>query len=385
VTTLRRCDVAVVGLGLMGGAALHALARRGADALGFDPLKVGEARGSSHGSCRIWRRFNFENPGYTALSDQAFAGWRALEAASGRTLLRPCPVLAAGPPGSAIVSQSIAAGRAAGAPDAPMSGGDVNATYPGFRLPDDWEAVLQESAGILLAEQALAALREAVAERIVPRAARIEPTSAGVRVLTESDDILAGQAIVAAGPWIGSMVPGLASVLTVTRQTVGWFRPAQPETFAIGRFPIFLFEGPRGLVYGFPDFEGRGVKAGRHDHGPVVSADDWETHATDAELEPVRATLEALMPEAAGPVVEREVCLYTNTSAADLRPDEGEEFIIDRLPPDPRIIVASPCSGHGAKFATAIGEILASLALDRTVEADPAFRLDRFSAFSKRP
>jgi sarcosine oxidase len=75
------------------------------------------------------------------------------------------------------------------------------------------------------------------------------------------------------------------------------------------------------------------------------------------------------------------VCLYTNTLAADVRTDDGEEFIIDRLPQDRRIIVASPCSGHGAKFASAIGQMLASLALDPSFDADPAFRLDRFSSF----
>jgi sarcosine oxidase len=124
------------------------------------------------------------------------------------------------------------------------------------------------------------------------------------------------------------------------------------------------------------------VKAGLHDHGPRAAPDDWDAAPSDEELAPVRAALEALIPGATGPTVEREVCLYTNTVAADLRPDQGEEFIIDRLPSDPRIIVASPCSGHGAKFAPAIGEILASLALDPSFEADPAFRLGRYSRFA---
>jgi sarcosine oxidase len=379
---MRHCDIAVVGLGLMGSAALHALARQGASVLGFDRLRVGEARGSSHGSCRIWRRFNFESAAYTALSDEAFAGWRALEAASGRRLLVPCPLLEAGPPGSAIVRRSREVARAGGAGGGPTNGAEVNAAFPAFRLPDDWDAVLQDSAGILLAESALRALREAAADRVVPLAARIEPTPSGLRIITADDEVLAGQAIVAAGPWIASLAPDLAPLLRVTRQAVGWFRPSQPRAVALGDFPIFLLEGPRGVVYGFPDFEGRGVKAGLHDHGPLAAPDDWEPAPTDEELAPARVTLEGFIPAAAGPIVEREVCLYTNTLAADVRPDGGEEFIIDRLPSDPRIIVASPCSGHGAKFATAIGEILASLALDPTFQADPAFRLDRFSTFS---
>ena len=379
---MRVCDVAVIGLGLMGSAALHALARRGADAIGFDPLEVGEARGSSHGSCRIYRRFNFESAAYTALSDQAFAGWRALEAASGRTLLKPCPLLEAGPPGSAIVRASRAAAASAGATGGPATGAEANAAYPGLRLPDDWDAARQESAGILLAEAALRALREAAADRIAPRAARWTATPRGVLVSTAEDEVLAERVIVAAGPWIGTLVPALAPLITITRQTVGWFKPSPPESFAPGDFPIFLLEAPQGVIYGFPDFEGRGVKAGRHDHGPVVAPDDWHTPPGDHELAAVRATLETFIPAAAGPILEREVCLYTNTLAADARPDAGEEFIIDRLPSDPRIIVASACSGHGAKFAPAIGEILASLALDPSFQADPAFRLDRYSSVS---
>src|SRR5205085_5945352 len=100
-------------------------------------------------------------------------------------------------------------------------------------------------------------------------------------------------------------------------------------------------------------------------------------------LEPVAATLAEFLPGAAGPIADRDVCLYTNTLKADVRADNGDEFIIDRLPEDPRIIVASPCSGHGAKFASAIGSMLADLALDANAEPLPAFRLNRFSRFAQ--
>jgi sarcosine oxidase len=247
-------------------------------------------------------------------------------------------------------------------------------------LPDDWDVAVQPSGGVLLVEAALRALRGGC--RIIAEAARIEPATDGICVRSASEDVLARQVIVAAGPWIDGLAPELGPLLSITRQTVGWFAPARPDLVELGRLPIFLLEGPHGLVYGFPDFEGRGVKAARHDHGPMTVADAWDPPASDAELAPVRATLEALVPGAAGPIAERDVCLYTNTIAADARPDAGEEFIVDRLPGDPRIIVASACSGHGAKFATAIGEMLARLALDPAFDADPAFRLDRFSAFA---
>jgi sarcosine oxidase len=381
---MRTCDVAIIGLGLMGSSALHALSGKGADVLGFDPLILGEARGSSHGSCRIYRRFNFESEAYTDLSDRAFEGWRRLESTSGRTILKPCAVLEAGPPGSKLVAGSRAAAARKGPITGPTTGAEINLAYPAFRLPNDWDVVVQDSGGILLAEDAIRAFRDGAEDHIVAAAARIQPTPTGIRVSTSTDDVMAKQVILAAGPWISSLVPGLAPHLKVTRQAVGWFMPAIPETVAYGAFPIFIIEGKRGMIYGFPDFEGRGVKAARHDHGPVAGADDWEPPATDQELEAVRLTLAELIPGAAGPVADRDICLYTNTLKADVIDDDGDEFIIDRLPTDPRIIVASPCSGHGAKFASAIGSMLADLVLDSRASAPPAFRLDRFSGFAPR-
>lgn len=380
---MRGCEVAVVGLGLMGSAALHALARRGVYAVGFDSLPVGAPRGSSHGSCRVFRRFNFESEAYTELSDRAYAGWRALEAASGRPILKPAPVLEAGPAGSPEVAASRNAALRFGPIGGPGTGAEANAAFPAFRLPGDWDVVVQESGGILMAEAALRAFREGAAARIVPHDARIEPGPAGIRISAGGETILAGRVIVAAGPWIGEFFPELAGHLTVTRQAVGWFAPSRPDLVGPGAFPIFILHAPGGAVYGFPDFEGRGVKAARHDLGPVAGPDDWDVPAGDAELALVAETLRGLIPGAAGPIVERDICLYTNTLAADAAHGAAGEFIIDRLPADPRIVVASPCSGHGAKFATAIGEMLADLACDPRFEAPGAFRLDRFSGVAK--
>jgi sarcosine oxidase len=380
---MQSCDVGIIGLGLMGSAALHALKRRGCDVLGFDPLRLGEARGSSHGSCRIFRRFNFEGEAYTALSDRAYAGWLALEAESGRSILKPCPVLEAGPPGCELVARSRAAALAANkAVMGPRNGREANAAFPAFGLPDDWDVVVQASGGILMAEEAMRAFRDGAEGNIIEMAGHMRPEAAGIRIITANEEVMARQVIVAAGPWIADLVPDLTRHLTVTRQAVGWFKPASEEATRYGGFPIFILEAARGMFYGFPDFEGRGVKAAQHDHGRIVGADEWDPPADDAELEPVKATLTELIPGAAGPIVDRDICLYTNTAKADAGIDDGNEFIIDRLPQDPRIIVASPCSGHGAKFATAIGAMLADMTLDARLKAPEPFRLARFSSFA---
>jgi len=380
---MRHCDVAVIGLGLMGSAALDALLRRGVDAIGFDPLGPGAERGSSHGSCRVFRRFNFENTNYTQLSDDALAGWNRLARESGREILIPCPVLEAGPKGSEMVKASRQAALDNGFDVPLLTGKEVNAMFPAFRLPNDWEAVVQEGGAILLAQVALEALR-ARAEtcgRIVPEAVELEHHRDHVTVRTASGTFRANKAILAIGPWATKVLPDLAPLLEVTRQTVGWFKPAQPQTVGREAFPLFILARTKDdIVYGFPDFEGRGVKAAPHNHGPEVDADAWGAPATDDELRQVSEALAELAPGAAGPIVERDVCLYTNTRPADRRPDAGEEFILDRWPQSP-LIVVSACSGHGAKFAPAIGERLASLALDPDYRAEPFFRLSRYSAF----
>ena len=379
---MRSCDVAVIGLGLMGSAALDALLNAGVDALGFDPLGPGATRGSSHGSCRIFRRFNFESENYTDLSDAAHAGWKRLEAASGESLLIPCPVLEAAKPGLPLVAASRAAAIAKNLPDPLRSAEDINREFPAFALPADWDAIVQDGGAILKSEVAMRVMRARVGERVIPEAARFEERSDGVLVRTRTQEVLAQRVILALGPWLGRALPDIACVLEVTRQAVGWFKPSRPETVLPGQFPIFLLQrSVNDTVYGFPDFENRGVKAGHHDHGPEVGADDWDPEATDAELLTISTGLSDLIPGAAGPIVERDICLYTNTKPADRRPDNGEEFIIDRWR-DSRLVVASACSGHGAKFAPAIGDMLARLATDPSYEAEPFFQLSRYSAFA---
>jgi sarcosine oxidase len=379
---MRSCDVAVLGLGLMGSAALNALLNANVDALGFDPLGPGAIRGSSHGSCRVFRRFNFESENYTDLSDAAYAGWKRLEVASGETMLIPCPVLEAGKPGLPLVAASRAAAIAKKLPDPVRSAEDINREFPAFALPADWDVVVQDGGAILKSDVAMRVMRARAGERVIPEAARFEERPDGVLVRTKTQQVLAQRVVLALGPWLGRALPEIACALEVTRQAVGWFKPARPETVLPGQFPIFILQRSiHETVYGFPDFENRGVKAGRHDHGPEVGADDWDPPATDAELLTTGTALSDIIPGAAGPIVERDICLYTNTKRADRRPDNGEEFIIDRWR-DSRLVVASACSGHGAKFAPAIGDMLARLATDPTYEAEPFFQLSRYSAFA---
>jgi glycine/D-amino acid oxidase-like deaminating enzyme len=171
---MQTCDVAVVGLGLMGSAALDALLAAGIDTLGFDPLGPGAVQGSSHGSCRVFRRFNFENDNYTNLSDEALEGWMRLEAASGRKMLVPCPVLEAGRPGSPMVAASRAATIAKGHVDPACTVAEANGQFPAFALPPDWDVVVQDGGAILLSEVALSVMRSRAGARVIAEPAIVE-------------------------------------------------------------------------------------------------------------------------------------------------------------------------------------------------------------------
>src|SRR5215475_15562071 len=185
---MRTCDVAVIGLGLMGSAALDALLNAGVDALGFDPIGLGDNRGSSHGSCRVFRRFNFENDNYTDLSDAALAGWKRLEADSRETILIPSPILEAGRPGSAMVAASRAAAIAKGHTDPAWSAAAANREFPAFALPPDWDVVVQDGGAILKAVVALNIMRKRAGARVFPEAAQIDGRPGGVLVRSKTQE-----------------------------------------------------------------------------------------------------------------------------------------------------------------------------------------------------
>jgi sarcosine oxidase len=270
---------------LMGSAALYSLVRRGVDALGFDPLVVGEARGSSHGSCRIYRRFNFECDAYTELSGQ---GLRRLARAGGRMWTHPPqgkPRARSRPPGSQMVADSRASALRKGAISGPTNGAEASAVFPALNLPDDWDVVVQESGRHPDGRGRDARLPGSRWRPDHPRRAQKERTPDGIRITTAHEQVMAEKIIVAAGPWIAPFIPGLGAAPQgdpASGRLVS--RPPNPKPVRYGDFPIFLVEGRHGMVYGFPDFEGRGVKAALHEHGPIVGPDEWYPPATDAEL-----------------------------------------------------------------------------------------------------
>jgi sarcosine oxidase len=370
-------DVAIIGLGVMGSAALAALARRGRRVIGIDRHAAGHDRGSSHGATRIIRLGYFEHPSYVPLLRAAYPLWRALEAQSGRSLLTVTGIVEIGAPASELVAGTLQSSRLHGLPHEVLDAPGLMKRFPAFRVPGDFIGVFQPDGGFVRAEPTVEVLhalaRDAGAElRNEVRVLAVEPDRDGVRVKTKQGDVLAGRAIVAAGSWLTSLLPGLPVPIRVTRQVLGWFEPAEPALFAAQRFPVFLLQNPDGVFYGFPA-DADGVKVAKHFHfDETVDPDRHDRVVSAADEAAIRLVLAAHLPAANGRLTAARTCLYTMTPDGD--------FILDRLPECPAIIVASPCSGHGFKFAPVIGEILADLAVTGTTVHDISrFALARFS------
>ncbi|HEU0076969.1 MAG TPA: N-methyl-L-tryptophan oxidase [Longimicrobiaceae bacterium] len=376
-------DVIVVGAGAMGSAAAYRLARRGSRVLALDANVPPHRLGSTHGGTRIIREAYYEHPLYVPLVRRAYQAWAELEEESGRTLYVRTGGMMVGPEGGALVAGARASALEHGIPHELLGADEVRRAYPHFRVPEGMAALLEHRAGILFPEACveahLALARAHGAEvRCGEAATGWTADGAGVAVTTAAGTYRAQRLVLAAGPWMPELLAGLELPLQVERQTFHWYRPAEePEAYGPGRCPIALWEyGPGRFLATFPDF-GDGVKAQVHHEGALTTPAGVARETTPADEAPVLELLRRFLPGAAGPLLATSVCLYTNTPDA--------HFVLDRHPASPRVVVASPCSGHGFKFSSAIGEAIAALALDEPYPLDLSpFAVGRFAASATR-
>jgi sarcosine oxidase len=370
-------DVVVCGLGVMGCAALHQLANRGVRAVGIERFAPGHDRGSSHGETRIIRLGYFEHPSYVPLVRHAHAMWRTLEERTSRKLLHVTGIIEVGSPDGVLIRGTLASAAAHGLRHDVIDAAGLMRRYPAFRVSPDHVGVRQPDGGFLDVGACLRTLVACATDagaqvRTYETIHAIEPRADGVRIVTGHGIIEAGTAIVTAGPWLASLVLDLPVALRATRQVIAWFEPVDPTLFTPDRFPAFLIESAHGIHYGFPPFGARGIKIAKHHHADeTVDPDRYDRVFSPHDEALIRSAVADVLPAANGRVLSAATCLYTMSPDGD--------FILDHLPAHPQIIVASPCSGHGFKFAPVIGEILADLAISGDTRHDIArFALSRF-------
>lgn len=374
----RRFDVIVVGVGAMGSAACHHLARRGHSVLGLEHYGVPNDMGSSHGVNRIIRLAYYEHPAYVPLLRRAYELWRRLEAESGEALLHVTGSIDASAPDDEIIRGALHACELHDILHVLCTSTELALRFPGYRLPHDHLALFQPDGGFLASTKCIEAharLAQAAGAEIHARERVLgwDLVPGGVRVRTVDDDYEAGRVIVSAGAWLGELLPQLQGLARPERQVLGWFEPLVPEYFEPVHFPVFNVSVEEGRYYGFPVFGVPGFKVGRYHHldEQIETPDAWDREPGPADETVLREFTERYFPEGAGPLLTAQACMFTNT------PDE--HFIIDTLPGEERVIVASPCSGHGFKFSPVVGEILADLAIDGSTRHDISlFRLARF-------
>jgi sarcosine oxidase len=353
-------EVIVVGLGAMGSSAAWQLARRGRRVLGLDRFSPPHTLGSSHGRSRIIREAYFEHPCYVPLLRRAYQCWADLEQESGSRLLRQTGGLMAGPEDGLLVAGARRSAVEHGLPHEMLDAAEIRRRFPGFTPPDGFLGLLEPRAGMLVPEDCVRSALEQ-SRRHGAELRTDEPVTAwqadgdGVTVVSAAGRYRADRLILAAGPWMASLLGPLGRRLEVERQLFHWFEPARtPELFQPDRCPIAVWEHTDGRAFATQPDVGDGVKAGIHHDGEPTTPETVRREPTSEDEAAMRRLVEIYLPAAAGRLREARVCLYTNT------PDH--HFLIDVHPDHPQVVIASPCSGHGFKFASVMGEILADLA-----------------------
>lgn len=377
-------DVVVIGLGIMGASTVSHLAERGVRVLGVEAGGPSHTEGSSHGQTRIFRRAYWEGGTYLPLLERAHAGWRELDAdgsADGPVVLSHGGLFV-GAASSRLVSGARQTAVAHGIHHEFLEAGDVRREFPAFHVQDDEVAIYEPEAMMLAAQTARTAFlaRASRAGAHLAYGRRVVSLTSGESSVTVSGDgweVSCATVVVAAGGWTGDLLPDeLSSLLRPMRIPVFEFGidPRRTIEHHAGKFPVFLFEADDGaLLYGLPAWRtGGGMKVGYHNRQlSPTNMDQPRGPATEAERlevwDRIRRLLPGLRPEGSG-----VACVYT------MSPDES--FLIGMSRHMPGVAYVSACSGHGFKFAPAIGEALSELVLDGRTKVDiSAFDATRLS------
>ncbi len=384
-------DTIVVGLGAMGGATLHQLARRGGAVLGIDRFAPPHDHGSSHGDTRITRLAIGEGDHLTPLVQRSHQLWRQIEAEADADLFTVNGELIISSPARTATTHvenffehTLAAARDHGIAHERLDAGDIRRRFPQFAVRDNETGYYEPGAGFVRVERALRAQLDLASRH----GAQIHTgetftgwrrEAGGVRVTTDKAAYTAGKLILAAGPWMPQLLGrDFAGLFRVLRQVLFWFEVSRNfDRFVPARCPVFIWELQTGdqVIYGFPAIDGPkgGVKLATEQYLEETAPDALRREVGADEIAAMYDTFIAPhLPDLGSDCVRTAACLYT------LAPDAG--FVIDRHPDCGNVIIVSACSGHGFKHSPAIGEALAQLVCDGASGVDLApFRLDRLT------
>jgi len=372
-------DVIVVGVGGMGSATVAHLARRGVQVLGLEQYDIPHDRGSSHGLSRIIRLAYFEHPAYVPLLHRAYELWWALERDVQERLLIITGSLDIGTGDSTVFGGALKAAQFHHLVHEVLEPEALRRRFPGYGLQAPLLGLYQPQGGLLAAERCLVAhvntaLRHGAHIHGREALQGWESRGDGIVVRTSRGTYRAQRLVLTAGAWTHRLVAQYKGTLQPERQVMIWMQPRLPAHFQIGAFPVFNMAVEEGTFYGFPVYSIPGFKCARWHHLEQAIDDparlDRDCHPEDEAI--LRAFVRRYFPDADGPTLSMHTCLFTNT------PDT--HFVIDAHPDSPNVFIAGGFSGHGFKFCSVVGEILADLAHAGSTRHDISlFRAARFN------
>jgi sarcosine oxidase len=360
-------DVIVIGLGSMGSTAAYQLAKRGQRVLGLEQFGPAHDLGSHHGGSRVIRQSYFEDPAYVPLLLRAYELWDEIERESGEEILTITGGVMMGPPESLTVTGSIESSKQWNLNYEVLDAADIRKRFPVFTPSPNTLGLYEEKAGFVRPERSvyshlLQAEKYGAELRFFESVLSWEahPSGEGVRVVTNNGTYEAGKLVISAGAWAPQMLKDLGISLQVERHIQMFFEPTEGiEPFRIGKHPIYIWEADDYVqLYGFPSsgIGGEGAKVAFFRKGQPCTPETIDRIVHDHEVEMMREYLAQGLPQLNGRFLQGKTCMYTNT------PDE--HFVISEHPNHPQVAVAAGFSGHGFKFASVVGEILADIVID---------------------
>lgn len=366
-------DCIIIGAGSMGMAAAYFLAKAGKNVCAIDAFDPPHTNGSHHGETRIIRYAYGEGLEYVPLALRAAALWKQLERQVNKQLLLQTGVVNIADKEHPFVKTVIESAEKYQLPLEVLNAQEIKNRWPGIQVTDNMIAAFEPTSGVLRVEDCVAAYKKlAINEGATLRMNEpVQHITFGhtVTVTTSVRSYEADHCIVCAGAWTNKLLQPFNLPLSPIRKTFAWFE-AEEGLYGEENFPAFAVELSDACYYGFPSIDGAGYKIGRHDGGETIDPDDKLREFDESDTADLQQFINTYMPQV-GSLKEGKVCKYTMT------PDE--HFIIDFLPEQSNVIVASGFSGHGFKFASAVGEMLAQMVTDGKPQlSNGLFKLNRF-------
>jgi len=367
-------DVIVIGVGSMGSATCYYLAKRGYKVLGLEQFDISHEFGSHAGQSRIIRKAYFEHPDYVPLLEKAYDSWKQLEQETGEQLYFKTGLLYAGTSNNEIIKGVKLAASLYNIELEKLDSKDVADRFSQFNFPKTFDVLFEPEAGFLPPEKAIRfyasqATKNGATIHSNEKVIAWEKKGSGVTVKTDKQTYQCNKLIITAGAWAGKMIPGFADKINVTRQFVAWIKTKNDDQFKLNRFPCWMIgdDDKHGCYYGFPLLDTKkfgepaGLKLAHHYPRDITDPDKVNRQTTENDIENLKYCLNKYLPGVFESVLSTKICLYANS------PDEN--FIIDKLPGyEENVSIACGFSGHGFKFASVVGEILADFAIEGKTE-----------------